>query len=465
MYLKLAFRNAKRSILDYLLYISSMVMLTSMIFLSNCIAAWGNMQAGFQTISLPLLIVMIMAVLANYVNHFIIRQRAEEFATYMLLGMEKDKLSLVFLCELSIIGLICFLLGSVSGTGIFSICCHTLLQVTGSQSILRIILKSVLQTFVYFCCVEALSIFFMKRRIYKLQIVQLMREKQRNQPLGADKKSFWGWMFLISFSGYLALLSGISFMPDKIMSVSVCLISLPMAVCVFSFYRWLYAFIAHLRLSQADALYQGNRLYQIAEMTSGSKTGADINTIFCICFIFSAAAFVFGTFLLNPKISIFGQMEQQWMGFLQISICIIFIIIYLSILSLLQIIDLKKENRNMRLLFYMGKNQSDLKYLVCTQVLIKLFMPILMSFIILWIAVPFVNYKLNSLLPIHNHLLKAIGGFMVCFFVLYLCYFGVVYIVNMRYIKFSINISWINISKKFTPSSNPPKTEEQDSGQ
>lgn len=437
MYLKLAFRNTKRSIFDYLLYISSMVMLTSIIFLSNSIADWGDMQAGFQTMALPLLIVMIMAVLVNYINHFIIRQRAKEFATYMLLGMEKDKLSLVFLCELSVIGLVCFFLGVILGTGIFSICCRTLLQETGSHSIFRIILKSTLQTFLYFCFVEILSIFFMKHKIYKLQIVQLMREKQRNQPFSAGKKSFWGWMLMISFFGYLALLFGISFMPNKIMTVSVSLISLPMLVCVFSFYKWLYAFIASLRLSQTDALYQGNWLYQIAEMTSGSKTSTNVNTIFCICFIFSAAAFVFGTFLLSPDIYIFEKTQQQWMGFLQISICVIFMIIYFSVLSLLQIIDLKRENRNIRLLFHLGKNPSDLKYLICTQVLIKMFMPILMSFIILWTAAPFVNYKMNSILPAHNYLFKSIGGFMVCFFVLYLCFFGVVYMVNMRYIKFS----------------------------
>jgi len=437
MYLKLALRNAKRSMLDYLLYLSSMVMLTSIIFFSNCIADWGNMQAGFQTMALPLLIVMIMAVLANYINHFIIRQRAKEFATYMLLGMEKDKLSLVFLCELSVTGLVCFLLGVAFGTGIFSVCCHTLLQETGNHSILRIILKSVLQTFVYFCCVEVLSIFMMKHNIYKLHIVQLMREKQRNQPLGAGKKSFWGWMLMISFIGYLALLSGICFMPDGIMSISICLISLPMFVCVLSFYRWLYALIASLRLSQADTFYQGNRLYQIAEMTSISKTGANVNTIFCICFIFSAAAFVFGTFLLSPDICIFEKTQQKWMGFLQISICIIFMIIYFSVLSLLHIIDLKREKRNMRLLFHMGKDYSNLKRLLCTQVLIKLFLPILMSFIILWTAVPFVNYKMNSILHVHNHLLKAIGGFMVCFFVLYLCYFGVVYMISTRYIRLS----------------------------
>lgn len=436
MYLKLALRNTKRSMLDYLLYMASMVMLTSIIFLSNCIADTGDMQAGFQTMALPLLIVLIMAVFANYINHFVIRQRAKEFATYMLLGMEKDKLTLVFLCELFLTGLLCFVVGVASGTGIFSICCHTLLPDTTGRSMSRIILKSILQTFGYFCCVEILTTFFMKRKIYKLQIVQLMREKQHNQPLGTGRKSFWGWMLMISFFGYLALLSGISFLSGRIMSVSISFILLPVLVCVFSFYRWLYAFIASLRLSQADTLYQGNRLYQMAEMTGGSKTGANVNTIFCICFIFSAAAFVFGTLLLNPAVSIFEQKEQQWMGFLQISICIIFMIIYFSILSLSQIIDLKREDRNIRLLFHMGKSCSDLKKLICMQVLLKLFMPVLMSFMMLWTAAPFVNHKLNSILPIHDHLLKAMGSFMVCFFVLYLCYFGMVYVISTRYIKF-----------------------------
>lgn len=105
------------------------------------------------------------------------------------------------------------------------------------------------------------------------------------------------------------------------------------------------------------------------------------------------------------------------MGFLQISICIIFMIIYLSVLSLLQIVDLKRAKRNIRLLFHMGKNRSELKKLICMQALIKLFIPTLMSFIILCSATPLVNYKMNSIFPVHNHLLKAIGCFMVYFFI------------------------------------------------
>lgn len=440
MYLKLAFRNAKRYMFDSVLYSLSMITLTSVICLSNCIANWGGMRAGFQTMALPLLVVVIMTVLVSYINTFIVKQRAKEFATYMLLGMEKDKLSLVFLCEFLVIGMICFLLGIALGVETFSICCYTILQGAGEQSISPIILKSILQTLAYFCCVEVLSILFMKRKIYKLQIVQLMSEKQRSQPLRTAKKHVWGFMIVISFSCYMILLFGISSMSDELMPISVSFISLPMLLCVFSFYKWLYAFLSFLRLSRADTLYQGNRLYRIAQMTTGSKTSANMNTIFCACIIFSALSFAFGTLLLNPDIHVFEQAEQQWMGVLQILVCIIFMIIYFSIISLLQVVDLKRGTRNIRLLLHMGKNPSELKTLLYSQTLVRMFLPTLMSFVMLLSATPFINHKLNFILPAFmcNLAVKAAGGFMICFFTLYLCYFCVVSMVITRYITSNI---------------------------
>ncbi len=442
MYLKLALRNAKRSIFDYILYIFSMVILTSIIYLSTSIANWGDVQAGFQTMALPLLIVIIMVMLVNYINVFIVKQRAKEFATYMLLGMRKDILSWVFLSELLVIGLICFILGVALGVVVFCAFCYTMLQGAWHQSMFQIILKSILQTFAYFCCVEILSILFMKQKIYKLQIVQLMNEKRRNQPLEASKRTFWGWMCMANLFFYVILLLAISVMPNEIMSVSISFISLPMLICVFSFYKWLYAFIAFLRLSQTNTLYQGNRLYQIAEMTTGSKSNANMNTIFCVCLIFSASSFTFGMLLINANVHIYEWAKQQWMGFLQIGICIIFMIIYFFTISLLQIVDLRKAAKNIRLLFQIGKNRSELKSLLYSQTLIRLFLPTLMAFVILLLATPFINYKLNLIfsasLSLHNLIAKAIGGFIICFFILYVCYFCVICMINRRYIKFNV---------------------------
>ena len=63
---------------------------------------------------------------------------------------------------------------------------------------------------------------------------------------------------------------------------------------------------------------------------------------FCVCLIFSALSFTFGMLLINANVHIYEWAKQQWMGFLQIGICIIFMIIYFSTISLLQIVDLKK---------------------------------------------------------------------------------------------------------------------------
>lgn len=124
---------------------------------------------------------------------------------------------------------------------------------------------------------------------------------------------------------------------------------------------------------------------------------------------------------------------------MQIGVGIIFMTVYFSILSLLQMMDLKREKRNIRLLFHMGKNPSELRSLLCAQILVKQLLPTLMCFAVVWAAVPFVNFKVNFFLPVsaHNILLHAACGFMCCFLALYVCYFCVVYVVSMRYIRFS----------------------------
>ena len=95
MYFKLSIRNAKRSIVNYLLYITTMTTLLSIMELSNCIAIVGK-QVGFQTISLPILITLLLVILVGYIDSFMLKQRAKEFANYLLLGMEKSKLSYMF---------------------------------------------------------------------------------------------------------------------------------------------------------------------------------------------------------------------------------------------------------------------------------------------------------------------------------------------------------------------------------
>lgn len=188
MYAKLALRNAKRSIFNYLLYITTMTILIAVMYVSNGIAIWGNVQAGFQTASLPLLIFVIMVALVNYINTFMMKQRAKEFANYLLLGMEKRKLSQMFLLEFCVIGIMCFILGGLIGTTAYFMFFSNALH--AAEIKLTQTIQTVLQTFFLFCIVEILSAIRMRRKIYKLQISELMNENRRNQSLGGSLVCF-----------------------------------------------------------------------------------------------------------------------------------------------------------------------------------------------------------------------------------------------------------------------------------
>lgn len=425
MYFKLALRNAKRAAFDYLLYIFTATILVAVMCVSNCIAALGKVAAGFQTASLPLLIVCIMVLLVGYMNDFMLKQRAKEFATYMLLGMEKRTLARMFFLEMAIIGVACFFLGVVLGLVVYYLCFSSTQAGGKGQLTLGVMPGSSLQTFAFFCLAELLAAFRMKRKLYPLQIHQLMHEKHRNQMLPTNKPRPWGAWLIVSFFAYLAMLCGVVFIPDHQGDMLLSFLAIPMLVSVFAFYKWVYAYFSAKRAACSEKLYQGTRLYSIAEITSNATTSASMNFVFCSCVLFSAMSFVFGSLLLNPGVSAFSSASQQWMGFLQISICIIFIVIYFSVLSSLQIIELKQQIGHLKILHYMGENKSKLKTLVRKQILVKLFLPTVMCFVLLGISAPLVNRKLNAVFSaqMHNAVLNAFGGFLICFIVLYIGYF------------------------------------------
>lgn len=444
MYLKLALRNARRSISDYLLYIFTMIILTSIMCLSNCIAVFGNMQIGFETASLPLLIAIIMVILILYINSFMIKQRAKEFATYSLLGMDKNRLSVMYIGEISAIGAICFALGVLIGISLYKLCIFPVFHISENEiaSSFTLITKSIWLTFVNFCLVEFVSAFLMKRKICNLQISDLMKEKNKNQKIVENRHSLWRAIFICSFIVFLIMLIAIAFLSDTLSTVAISLIASPMFLSVVAFYKCFFSFIASKRISKSNMLYKDIAIYSMAEMTAGIKTSSTMNSVFCSCLLCSACSFVFGILLLNENMVIFSHSEQQWMGFMQISLCVIFVIIYFSILSLLLVVELKQQVKRIKVLFYIGKSQSEIKSLIKTQTLAKLFLPTSMCFVLMMIGMPFVNYKLNKVLAVtmNNEVLKACGLFIVCFAALYICYYQLVYLIIKKYINSNLRI-------------------------
>ena len=106
MYLKLSLRNALRDRRDYLLYTLTLTVLTGVMTLAELTAALGG-RAGFETAALPVLVGLILVILLRFISRFVLRQRAQEFALYLLMGMERRTLAWMFFLEFFFLGCLC----------------------------------------------------------------------------------------------------------------------------------------------------------------------------------------------------------------------------------------------------------------------------------------------------------------------------------------------------------------------
>ena len=435
MYLKLSIRNAKRSFINYLLYVVTMTVLLAIIEVSNCITIIGE-SAGFQVISLPLLIAAIQIVLVGYIDLFLLKQRAKEFASYLLLGMEKGRLTRLFLCEVLLIGFCCYITGTTIGFSIYGFWYfrEPLHEMKHCGFLYG---KSMLYTFLFFCLIETVCSFRLRRRLDKLQIRELMYERNRNQGvknIGNYKK--WGIIFFLCFVWFIGCVWSIVFLPEVYIVYPVSVTAIPLLISVFAFYKWVFGYLYAYRRMKSVRIYQKDRLYITANVTSNLKTAAMVHAVFCICFLFSGASFVTGILILQPEFQFFDTAMRQWMGTSQISICIVFLVIYFSILSLQQIIEIRQNSKSNQIMRCMGKSDKQIVRLVNQQIAIKLSSPMIMALLIILFCVPLLNGKMNLTLPasLNNILLKLTGEFGACISVFYICYFGIVSAMSKRYI-------------------------------
>ncbi|MEY8334071.1 FtsX-like permease family protein [Lachnospiraceae bacterium 47-T17] len=174
----------------------------------------------------------------------------------------------------------------------------------------------------------------------------------------------------------------------------------------------------------------------MANVTSNFKTAAIVHAVFCICLLFSGASFITGMLILQPEFQLFETAMRQWMGASQISICIVFLVIYFSILSLQQMIEIRQHSKSNQILRCMGKSDQQIARLVNQQIAIKLSAPMIMAVLIILFCVLLLNGKMNFILPasLNNILLKLTGEFGACIVAFYICYFGIVSAMSRRYI-------------------------------
>lgn len=123
MFFKLAFRNVKRQLRNYLIYFLTVVLTVAILFAINNVIFSKTLTEFIQKMSdmktaligIVVLISGVVAFVLKYATSFMLRLRKREFGTYLTLGMTRKNILIIFIFETTLICLVALGFGLLLG--------------------------------------------------------------------------------------------------------------------------------------------------------------------------------------------------------------------------------------------------------------------------------------------------------------------------------------------------------------
>ncbi len=123
MFAKLALRNVRRQVGNYLIYFITVTFTVALMFAIHNVIYSEDLSAfshGFQDmkqglIALSVLVSLVVSFVLGYATSFLLRLRKREFGTYLTLGMTRRNIRTLFILEMLLLGAAALVLGMVLG--------------------------------------------------------------------------------------------------------------------------------------------------------------------------------------------------------------------------------------------------------------------------------------------------------------------------------------------------------------
>ena len=205
---KLAFRNVKRSIKDYVIYLITITISFSLIFALNLVSSSeavielskGLDRFAYLLYGINAIVILVISYLINYTTKFMFQKRSKEFGMYMLLGIKKKKIAKMFLLENLLIGLIALVIAIPIGFIASQFMSMVIVSLLGlPQAIfIELNLASIGLLVLYFVIIYILVLFRANRRMKKISIHELLYLEKQNEEKIMKKKNHRTIIFIIS---------------------------------------------------------------------------------------------------------------------------------------------------------------------------------------------------------------------------------------------------------------------------
>lgn len=194
MYAKLVFRNARRSVKDYLVYLVTMTICVTLFYAFLSISSsFYNPDIGseydFTLLSDGMkaaicMITLLLLFLIGFVNHYMLRQKQKEFAIQSIMGMEEKTIGRIFFAETLIMGTVSILIGIFFGVFCSQFITAMLLTAYGRPYEISWTLfpDTVLWTAAFFMFSFLVVGIFNTRTIQKTKIITMLSAEKENEP-------------------------------------------------------------------------------------------------------------------------------------------------------------------------------------------------------------------------------------------------------------------------------------------
>lgn len=188
---KLAYRNAKRSIKDYLIYLITITNSFSLILAFNLIASSDKvveLSSGMDTFKnlltfINVVIVFVVCFLINYTTKFMFEKRSKELGTYMLLGIKKKEIARLLVIENVLLGFFAFVLAVPLGFVFSQFVSLVIVKLLGIPDVIFISVNivSIGLLAIYFLAIYVLVLLNLLRRIRKMTVHNFLYLDKQNE--------------------------------------------------------------------------------------------------------------------------------------------------------------------------------------------------------------------------------------------------------------------------------------------
>lgn len=286
MLFKLSLGNAKRSVKDYLIYIVTITIAFSLMFSFNLISNskdildLADMMKNFRIamIFVSLIVCFVLGFLINYMIKFIFKRRSKEFGLYLLLGISKKDISLMFILENLILGFISLVLSFFVGILLSTIISSIILNIFNAPYLVKLptdYLVPILLSLGYFLLIYLVVLLLTKRRIKRLKIHDLLYLDSHNEKSKVTKKKSLVTFIisLILVMGGLLIFNnefkGVGIEPDTLLVIlSIIMLIGGIYLFISSFADFLLAFV----LKHKTLKYNKDNLFVMRQFNAKVKT-------------------------------------------------------------------------------------------------------------------------------------------------------------------------------------------------